>query len=422
MLHRPTLTSRHWLGCACAVLLAVHDVTPTSAQSSDPSSSIVTQQPQGLGFLITDTPLPCGAEGAWRDAYEAFRLSRVAEAAQLLDSLALALPLCAPRLPATALARVWYARAMIYVRLGDHPEATHLLLKIIAEVPESAFPRLLAEAHLARELVHEFLGAGPEADEALRESRRIIVSYDLEATWATYYVRASSYHRGHGSALTARAYADSALVYARRAGRRIEEADALFLGIALDSSSTPAQEVATLRAVARLYNEIGFFTNATYMYANIADVLTEAGQHRAALAVLDTVVDAANEGVRGGFSYDELYAGTYRTRSENYRALGEHDSAYANLARANRAELEYAYGLRAAEVLRLERAVEREQAAATLTTKEAEVAAERRRGRIIAWAAAVLGARRRAHGLGHPPVPGPAARPPGGGSPERTPQ
>ena len=344
----------------------------------------------GFGFVPSPAPLSCELEESWTRAYLDYRYGRLSQAYTLLDSVLLALQVCEEEVNVSHRARVILAKARLQERQLRYADAMKLIIESISVLKGSQYPAVLAETYLIKSLTHEASAQGTEAKVALAKARELIWDYEIDQAVSTYYVRASSVERFYGSTPLARSYADSALHYAQLHQRLEDEADALYLQVAVQDKQEINPSIAKLYRVREIYNTIGSTDGEAWIMLNIGRIFYENGKFEAALAAYDTAMQRALQAQAEGFDIPVLVPSVYQRKANAYRSLGQLDTAFTLLQRSKDLELEYAYDNRTSEVLRLEQAFERKQALEKLNAQKLILQAEQRRKRQLTLAVSGL--------------------------------
>lgn len=376
----------------CLLVLSGSVFGPVGAQSDVRATLPPVFRPADInlfGFVTPEASWPCNLGPLYSRGLEHFWYTRLAEAGVTFDSLQLALQACDGVTSPVYEAQVLLALARVEQRQFRPAPAMDLTLQATDLIDERTAPALLAEALILDALLQEVAEQAPEALEAIARAGKLVRTHDLKDARSTYYLRASSINRFYGDKALAARLADSALVAARDNGRIRDQTDAIFLGATLRGGGS-LQKISAFRMAADLYRRAGTADGYASMLRSIAREHYKVGNYNTALSVLDSAFAAMSVAKREGYATQLSEGSTYELYAEIYRGQGRLDSAYANLARARTIELEYAYGNRNSEVLRLQQANERARAEVRLETERSIAVAERRGKQNFAWSTAIL--------------------------------
>ncbi len=343
-----------------------------------------------FGFVDDDEPWPCGLSPMYERGVTQFWYTRLDVSRRVFDSLQAALRYCPRGATPRHEAQVLLALARVEQREQRQAKSMMYTLQALGVLREHPNPALAAEAWILKALLHEISEQGPEALSAVDTAGALVRAYDLSAARSTYFLRGASVNRFYGDTALALRMVDSALVAARINGRIRDETDAIFLRAILLGQSASAERIAGYRQAIVLFQATATTDGEAKMLRNIAKQYFHDGRLTRAKEALDSASVVLKRSEAEGYNigltradFSDLYAAIYRAR-------GSFDSAFANIERARRLELDYAYDNRNSEVLRLEREYDRAQAAMEIETERAESASERSNREMLTWFLAAL--------------------------------
>jgi signal transduction histidine kinase len=222
----------------------------------------------------------------------------------------------------------------------DHEQAIAKLLQVAELCREKSLWNLSAKATLNLALLYEEIGRGERSLEYLQETEGFIDQHRLDSIYPYYAIRMSSWQRIYGDK-------DSALYYAREALRTapqfqldLEEAIGHMLMNMLLPKDAVAQRLEHSFAAVQLYRKLEDYTGCSYMLAAIASLYHQENDLPKALLYNDSTLLMANLAIAQGHEKHPTIASAYRFRGEIYRAMGQLDSAWANVHRGYRLALD----------------------------------------------------------------------------------
>jgi signal transduction histidine kinase/DNA-binding response OmpR family regulator len=219
-------------------------------------------------------------------------------------------------------------------------QAIAKLLWVVERCREKSLWDLSAKATLNLALLYEGIERGERSLEYLQETKGLVDQHRLDSIYPYYAIRMSSWQRIYGDK-------DSALYYAREALRTapqfqldLEEAIGHMLMNMLLPKDAVAQRLEHSFAAVQLYRKLEDYTGCSYMLAAIASLYHQENDLPKALLYNDSTLLMANLAIAQGHEKHPTIASAYRFRGEIYGAMGQLDSAWANVHRGYRLALD----------------------------------------------------------------------------------
>lgn len=303
-----------------------------------------------LGFLQSLVATDCEAPRLQKQ-YSAVRqyiiTQEALKALNLADTLLLTME--AEKLNACQL-YLWvlFQKAESLELLGDgSEEALQIYYDLIRRGKEMANWNLVAHTKISVARVHETIGRPVDCLRYLKKARQIIDEHGLEAVFARYAVRYSSYHRIYDNRDTAKVYARLAVEYGAKAAakynaryddKRSELDGHLLLGILAEDVE---ESVFHMQKATDLCLSRNNFDGASIFKSNIARSYLEVERYDEASKHLDTAAQYLQLLPKSNISEYQIAAIITEYRSRIFEQQGQLDSALHYLKESNRARRMY---------------------------------------------------------------------------------
>ncbi|MEM1220467.1 MAG: histidine kinase dimerization/phosphoacceptor domain -containing protein, partial [Bacteroidota bacterium] len=256
-------------------------------------------------------------------------------------------------------------------------EAIKKLLWVRELSLDKGYTDIYAETCIILALLYEKLDMQTDCRANLHQAEQAILTNQLDTIFPEFAIRKSSYYRVFG-------FPDSAIIYAKQALETAlvleqqEQISVAHLLLGMLKRDTPEEALVHFQECIQIYTDLRDYTGCIYAYVNSLRCYQRLERYEEALLYSDSAVMAIPIAIANGndaFTWGSVYS----ARAEVFYKLGQIDSAWYNINKASRLNLEFERRNNAQQVAEIDAKYNDEKKAQRLVEQEQVIKFERQR-------------------------------------------
>lgn len=221
---------------------------------------------------------------------------------------------------------IQYEKGEAFELLGSKEKALDTYYPLVKKAEASRNWELAAQTYISIARTHEELGRGEDCRRNLKDAKEIIDQHNLNAVFARYAVRYSSFSRFFGNRDTAMVYAALAIEYGKRYKVQRSELDGhLLLGLI---SQDFDESIFHLEETIKIFEDRKDYNGAAWQKLNIAERYFSNNRLESSMLHADTALMYAQKNVESTYTEQSVFSYIYDLKRRYFLTQDRLDSAY----------------------------------------------------------------------------------------------